>query len=119
MDQALIIAITDLVAGYRHTPVLKKLNLAVKQGEAVGIAGPNGAGKTTLFKVILGIIAKMQGQIRILGRDMESSQDRAWVRRQIGYVPQQTIPGKLPVSVGDAVLMGRWGTSFGLTRKPN
>jgi ABC-type Mn2+/Zn2+ transport system ATPase subunit len=119
MDPSIIIAIADLTAGYRGNPVLKKLNLTVKQGAAIGIAGPNGAGKTTLFKAILGMIPKTQGQIRILGRDLKSMQDRAWVRRQIGYVPQQTVPGKLPVSVYDAVLMGRWGKSFGFARKPD
>lgn len=119
MESTIIIAIRDLTAGYRSAPVLKKLNLAVKQGESIGIAGPNGAGKTTLFKVILGMIPKMQGQIRILGRDLKSMQDRAWVRRQVGYVPQQTIPGKLPVSVYDAILMGRWGKSFGFARRPD
>lgn len=119
MDQAIVIEIADLTAGYRSRPVLKKLNLVVKQGEAIGIAGPNGAGKTTLFRVILGLIPKTQGQVRILDRELKSRQDRVWVRRQIGYVPQQTIPGKLPVSVYDAVLMGRWGQSFGLARKPD
>ncbi|MCL6591316.1 MAG: metal ABC transporter ATP-binding protein [Firmicutes bacterium] len=119
MDSSMIIVIRDLTAGYRSAPVLKKLNLAVKQGESVGIAGPNGAGKTTLLKVILGMIPKTQGEIRILGRVLKSMQDRAWVRRRIGYVPQQTIPGKLPVSVFDAVLMGRWGKSFGFARRPD
>jgi ABC-type Mn2+/Zn2+ transport system ATPase subunit len=119
MDSTIIIAIRDLTAGYQNTPILKKLSLVIKQGESIGIAGPNGAGKTTLFRVILGMIPKMQGEIRILGRDLKSRQDRAWVRRQIGYVPQQSIPGKLPVSVFDAVLMGRWGKSFRFACRPD
>lgn len=113
-----MIDIKDLYAGYGLKPVLKGINLVVKPGESVGIAGPNGAGKSTLFKAILGIIPVQRGHIQIMGRTVRDDQDRGWVRRQIGYVPQQTLPGKLPVSVHDAVLMGRWGKGFGFPRRP-
>jgi ABC-type Mn2+/Zn2+ transport system ATPase subunit len=113
-----VVEITNLAAGYNRSQILKGIDLKVKQGEAVGIAGPNGAGKTTLFKVILGLVPVRQGRISVLGRDLSSGTDRAWVRREIGYVPQQTLPGKLPVSVHDAVLLGKWGKEYGFFRKP-
>lgn len=118
MARELGIELHNLVAGYNHNQVLKGIDLKVKQGEAVGIAGLNGAGKTTLFKVMLGLIPVTEGRVSVLGRDLRTGIDRAWARREIGYVPQQTTPGKLPVSVHDAVLMGKWGKGYGFFRKP-
>lgn len=118
MSREFVIEINHLAAGYNHNQILNGIDLKVKQGEAVGIAGPNGAGKTTLFKVMLGLIPVTQGRVSVLGRDLRTGSDRAWVRREIGYVPQQTSPGKLPVSVHDAVLLGKWGKGFGFFRKP-
>jgi ABC-type Mn2+/Zn2+ transport system ATPase subunit len=112
------IAIDHLQAGYKGYRVLHDINLCLAAGRSVGIAGPNGAGKTTLFKVLLGLLPPMAGGVTIMGRPLATEKDRFWARRQVGYVPQQSLPGRLPVSVRDAVLMGRWGVSFGFFRKP-
>ena len=42
-------------------------DLAIEQGEFVGLIGPNGAGKTTLVKMLAGIIAPTSGEISVLG----------------------------------------------------
>lgn len=39
-------------------------NLALEQGELVGIIGPNGAGKTTIFNLITGVYKATRGRIR-------------------------------------------------------
>lgn len=117
MTREIILDIRNLTAGYAGKPVLRELNLTIDRGEAVGISGANGAGKTTLFKVILGLVPYWQGRVTILGRALDSARNRSWVRRQIGYVPQQTLSGKLPVSVHDGVLMGRWGLGFAYHRR--
>ncbi|TCL68584.1 manganese/zinc/iron transport system ATP- binding protein [Hydrogenispora ethanolica] len=112
------ITIADLWVGYGQAPVLRDLSLNLAAGRSLGIAGPNGSGKSTLFKAILGLIPPSRGEIAILGRRLAAERDRAWVRRQVGYVPQQLFPGRLPVSVLDAVLMGRWGKTFGFFKHP-
>ncbi|HYH04749.1 MAG TPA: ATP-binding cassette domain-containing protein [Bacillota bacterium] len=114
-----MIEIEDLSAGYGHSLVLRNLYLKLQLGEVVGITGCNGAGKTTLLKVILGLIRPEKGSVTIQGRTLASEPDRSWARKQIGYVPQLAISGKLPISVHDAALMGRWGTSYGYFKKPN
>ncbi|MEL7444450.1 MAG: ABC transporter ATP-binding protein [Pseudomonadota bacterium] len=47
---------------------LKDVSLSFKDGDRVGLIGHNGAGKTTLLRVLSGILAPMQGRIRIEGR---------------------------------------------------
>lgn len=112
------VAIADLWAGYGRLPVLRGLSLELAAGRSLGIAGPNGAGKTTLFKVILGLLAPARGSLTVMGRRIETEKDRTWVRRQAAYLPQRSAAGRLPVSVGDAVLMGRWGKTFASLKKP-
>jgi branched-chain amino acid transport system ATP-binding protein len=44
------------------------LDLAVAEGEVVGLIGPNGAGKTTVFNLLSGFVAPDAGEIRFRGR---------------------------------------------------
>lgn len=47
---------------------LNHLNLTLPSGCILGLIGENGAGKTTTIKLILDIIKKDSGSIRILGK---------------------------------------------------
>lgn len=118
MTRETLVEIRSLAAGYGQVEVLRKLNCDLFAGEALGIAGNNGAGKTTLFKLILGLMKPQQGRISVLGKNLDSSRTRQMIRRQIAYVPQLQTQGKMPVSVHDAVLMGRWSKGFVFFSRP-
>lgn len=47
---------------------LRNINLAVNQGESIGIIGANGSGKTTLLSIIANITFPTEGKIKIQGR---------------------------------------------------
>jgi Cu-processing system ATP-binding protein len=64
--------------------VLHDLNLNLGEGEVLGLFGHNGAGKTTSMKLILGLLAPSEGQVKVLGRAPNDPQ----VRRQLGYLPE-------------------------------
>ena len=49
-----------------HT-VVNDLDLQVARGDIYGFLGPNGAGKTTTMRMILGLIKKDSGTVRIFG----------------------------------------------------
>lgn len=72
------------------------LTLDVRQGETFGLIGPDGAGKSTTLRVILGLLARSEGQSSILGYDsMRNVYD---IRQQAGYVAQQfVLPADLTV----------------------
>jgi ABC-type Mn2+/Zn2+ transport system ATPase subunit len=81
---------------YGRDPVLVNVDLAIGEGEFVGIVGPSGSGKTTLLKAIAGSVEPIAGRI---------VRDRAL---SIGYVPQvETVNWFFPVTVREAVLMAR------------
>lgn len=91
---------------YQKTPILQDVNLALEQGEFLGIIGPNGGGKTTLLKLMLGMLKPDRGRIRILGEAPHDASHR------VGYVPQSTDFNRgFPISVMDVALMGRLSTS--------
>jgi lantibiotic transport system ATP-binding protein len=62
--------------------VLNNINLEVKQGSIYGFLGPNGAGKTTTLRLILGLLKKQTGDIRLFGKSFE--ENRTAILQQIG-----------------------------------
>src|SRR4051812_10977191 len=46
------------------------IDLALEDGEALGIIGPNGAGKTTLFGIMTGTVAPDAGRVVFAGEDI-------------------------------------------------
>ena len=53
--------------------VADAIDLALAEGEALGIIGPNGAGKTTLFGIVSGTVAPDSGRVLYAGRGYHPS----------------------------------------------
>lgn len=62
--------------------VLNNIRLQVPEASIYGFLGPNGAGKTTTLKLILGLLRKQQGEIRIFGKNL--AVDRLSILQQTG-----------------------------------
>jgi len=54
-----------------------------------GLLGPNGAGKTTLLRMLATVLAPDAGDLRLLGWDPDTAEDRLAIRRRLGYMPQE------------------------------
>lgn len=67
--------------------VVSGLSLEVERGEVLGLLGVNGAGKSTTLRMIAGVLAPDDGQIRLNGDDLQHHPERA--RRGIGYLPER------------------------------
>lgn len=63
---------------------LSNLNLTLPSGCIMGLVGENGAGKSTAVKLILDIIKKDSGSIKILGKD--NQEDIKCIKEEIGAV---------------------------------
>ena len=74
----------DVSKSYESNPVIKNINLELKQGSIYGLIGANGAGKTTLIKTLCGIYAPDTGHVRLHDKDVYKDSD---IRRNIAYVP--------------------------------
>lgn len=83
MPQEIVIKADSLSAGYGNVPIWKSATFSVSRGEFVGVVGPNGAGKTTLFRILLGLLLPLSGNITLLGEKPRRGNPK------IGYVPQR------------------------------
>lgn len=98
-----LIELNNVTFGYGAQPVLEDICLHLHPGQFAALVGPSGAGKTTLLRLILGTLSFSQGEICVQG---EALNGRSSPR--IGYVPQlETVNWNFPVTVEQAVLMGR------------
>jgi ABC-type multidrug transport system fused ATPase/permease subunit len=85
-------------------PVLHDVTLEVRPGETVALVGPSGAGKSTLVKLILRFYDPEAGRVLLDGMDVRHL-DPAWLRSQVGIVPQDTF--LFGMSVEDNIACGR------------
>ena len=84
------IEIRNVTFRYEDVPVLNRINLTVRAGEAVAFVGMSGGGKTTLVNLIPRFYDVSEGQILIDGLDVRDVTIES-LRAQIGMVTQQTI----------------------------
>lgn len=110
-----IIELRNVCFSYGDDFIIKDVNLAVHQGDYLGIVGPNGGGKSTLLKLMLGILTPTEGKVFLYGTEITKFHDFA----KIGYVSQQVthIDPNFPMTVEEVVMMGRF-PKLGLFRFP-
>lgn len=66
---------------------LRDINLSLKRGYVMGFIGPNGAGKTTTIKLIMNLLRKDQGEIKVFGLDHVEHEKE--IKNRIGFVYDQ------------------------------
>lgn len=82
------LSVRALAAGYGRIPVLHGIDLAVGEGEIVGILGHNGMGKSTLLKAVMGFLPATGGSVSLAGTDITTLSPHERARLGLGYVPQ-------------------------------
>ena len=75
---------------YGGPPVLRDCSLTIPAGSFTAVIGSSGAGKTTMVDLATGLLRPQQGEVFIDEVPLEQVDIRFW-RRQIGYVPQDTM----------------------------
>lgn len=100
-----LISFSGAALGYGSRRILEGLNFSIQRGDYLAIVGSNGSGKTTLLRGVLGLLKPLGGKAERLDG------------LHFGYVPQlQTVDEYFPLSVGEVVLMGRYGRLGALKR---
>ncbi len=99
-----VVEASDLAVAIGGRPVLRGINLTVRDGEFVALMGANGSGKSTLVRALTGLREVTSGQVRLFGTPLEDFDQR----ERIGYVPQRAnATGGVPASVREIVASGR------------
>jgi ABC-type multidrug transport system ATPase subunit len=69
VSQEIALQTVGLSKSYDDKEVVNDLSLEIHAGDIYGFLGPNGAGKTTTIRMILGLITRDAGTVRIFGSD--------------------------------------------------
>lgn len=105
-----VIKISNLVKNFGKFRALDGINLEVPEGEVFGFIGPNGAGKSTTIRILLGLLHKNSGDVKLFGGD--PWQDAVDLHKRLAYVPSDV--NLWPNLTGGEVidLLGRLRGSF-------
>ena len=86
-------------------------DVAIPSGAVTALIGPNGSGKSTVLRLLGGLLAPTEGEVVVLGGRPRD------VRRRVAHVLQSpTVGDELPLTVADAVRMGRYARRGALHR---
>ncbi len=70
--------------------IVEQASFVLPAQQLTVIVGPSGAGKTTLLDLVVGLLQPTAGRILVDGVPLSELDLRQW-RRQIGYVPQESV----------------------------
>lgn len=89
MKDATPIEIDRLTFSYDgEKKILNDFSLCIKKGEKVILMGESGCGKSTLIKLLLGFYQKINGSVKLYGRELQEY-SLAQLRQIITYIPQR------------------------------
>ena len=80
-----VLEIKNLTKFYGKHQALDNVDLKVEKGEVYGFIGPNGAGKSTTLRILMGMLRKNSGDIKVMGKDPWG--DAVELHQRLAYVP--------------------------------
>ncbi|MCL0073169.1 ATP-binding cassette domain-containing protein [Dehalococcoidia bacterium] len=103
-----MIKVENLVHRYDgdDVPVLRGINLEIKEGEYVAIIGPIGCGKTTLIKHLNALLAPTEGNVWVDGMNTRDTSVVGEIRRRVGMVFQNPDNQIIGMTVEEDVAFG-------------
>ena len=75
-----LLEIKNLKKSYNDKRVLDIDSLEIEESSIYGLIGKNGAGKSTLMKIVLGLVKKDDGMIKVFGHELNSKNQKEFNR---------------------------------------
>ncbi len=88
MDNSeLVISVKGLYKSFGELEVLKGIDLSVYKSENIAVLGRSGSGKSVLIKIIAGLLTPDQGEVRVLGKQVDKLENKELdaLRMHIGF----------------------------------
>lgn len=87
-----LITIENMNKAFGGKTVLRDVNLALRDGEILGLLGPSGCGKTTILRIVAGLTSPDSGKVDVLGHDLAQNgldkEIRGVLGKTLGFVFQ-------------------------------
>ena len=100
------IEVKDLVFAYEENKdVIKNISFSIEKGSYTTIIGHNGSGKSTIAKLLIGLLERKSGEIRIEGLPLDLEHLNQ-IRRKIGIVFQNPDNQFIGATVRDDIAFG-------------
>lgn len=97
------IDIVNVKKAFGHVQVLHDIDLQIEDGEFVVLVGPSGCGKSTLLRMIAGLEAVTNGEIKIAGNRVNElhpkDRDIAMVFQSYALYPHMDVAGNMSYSL--------------------
>ncbi|MFV0380607.1 MAG: energy-coupling factor transporter ATPase [Anaerorhabdus sp.] len=101
-----IIEIKNLSFEYdENTPAVKDVSFCIEKGSYTTIIGHNGSGKSTIAKLLIGLLEKTSGDIRVCDLDLNIDNIQE-IRDKVGIVFQNPDNQFIGASVADDIAFG-------------
>ncbi len=88
-QDAALLSVRNLTAGYGKREAISDVTLHVGRGEIVSLLGHNGAGKTTLLKSLFGLLKATSGEVEFDGRACAGRSHSQNVRAGMSFTPAE------------------------------
>ena len=75
-----LLEVKNLKKSYNDKRVLDIDSLEIEESSIYGLIGKNGAGKSTLMKIVLGLVKKDDGMIKVFGQELNSKNQKEFNR---------------------------------------
>ncbi len=104
---SIAISARQISVSVQNTPLLRGIDLDLPAARWTSIVGPNGAGKSTLLKCLAGLLrhARVQGDVRLLGRPLAGLPGRERARQLAWLGQNEAVADDLPAY--DIAMLGR------------
>ncbi len=104
-EQQPILEMTNVSKAFGGVLALREVDFSLLHGEIHGLVGENGAGKSTMMKIIAGVHAGYEGEMKVEGQPVHFRSARDALAAGIGMVHQElsTIPD---LTVAENVFLG-------------
>lgn len=70
-QRCILLEVSEISKSFRNVQVVEDMSFKVYEGDVVGFIGPNGAGKTTIIRMILNLIHRDGGTVKIGGYNID------------------------------------------------
>jgi ribose transport system ATP-binding protein len=84
-----LLELSSISKSFGGVQALRAVDFTLSAGEIHGLVGENGAGKSTLMKIIAGVHADYDGQMRVDGKEVHFRSSRDALAAGIGMVHQE------------------------------